>query len=455
MKQQLTKILLIAVLVISSQVAMAAEKALYAVVDGTSMTVKYGDPGENPKFENNVWNFSSPTVRESITAVTIDKSCESYDGTDLNALFSNFTQLETITDIDNLCTDDVEHLNHMFFGCQKLTEVNISAWNTSKVTSMASMFSGCSSLKRVDISSFSTTALVNCSEMFFNCTSLGAIVVGEGWNLSSLSAGVGENMFYSCTELKTYDGTLYDASKLGEAYAKVGDGGYLTAPTLSLNTTEGSGKRWTTFYHGYLTYTIDDSEKACAYTGEIKSLGSVGKLTLHKLGKTIPAGQAVIIATETTNEAIAMTVDNTATATVTGTNNLHGLDIRTNVKEIEKKYTSTDGEYNWGNARLLVLGKVGDDVKMCRYKKVNSDAPDLYMPAHKAYIVVDFTNNHFDSLDMSLEEDDATGISEVKDDETQVAQGDDAWYTLGGMRLQGKPGAVGMYVSNGKKIIIK
>ena len=44
------------------------------------------------------------------------------------------------------------------------------------------------------------------------------------------------------------------------------------------------------------------------------------------------------------------------------------------------------------------------------------------------------------------------GISGVT---TDLRSGDDGWYTIDGRRLAGKPTQSGIYINNGKKILIK
>ena len=47
---------------------------------------------------------------------------------------------------------------------------------------------------------------------------------------------------------------------------------------------------------------------------------------------------------------------------------------------------------------------------------------------------------------------DPTGIAEVKNQESKM---NDAWYTLGGRLLNGKPTKSGLYIHNGRKVVIK
>ena len=54
-------------------------------------------------------------------------------------------------------------------------------------------------------------------------------------------------------------------------------------------------------------------------------------------------------------------------------------------------------------------------------------------------------------LDFGDEE--ATGILEVSADSIEMT--DDAWYSLDGVRLSGKPAQRGIYINNGNKVVIK
>jgi surface protein len=40
-------------------------------------------------------------------------------------------------------------MQEMFYNCSKLTELDLSSWNTSRVTNMTNMFRGCSKLKTI------------------------------------------------------------------------------------------------------------------------------------------------------------------------------------------------------------------------------------------------------------------------------------------------------------------
>ena len=54
----------------------------------------------------------------------------------------------------------------MFGSCKKIKNLDLSSFNTNKVTNMSSMLYECSSLKEINLSSFNTDKVTNMSGMF-------------------------------------------------------------------------------------------------------------------------------------------------------------------------------------------------------------------------------------------------------------------------------------------------
>lgn len=78
------------------------------------------------------------------------------------------------------------------------------------------------------------------------------------------------------------------------------------------------------------------------------------------------------------------------------------------------------------------------------------------LPAGKAYLRLPTrsisTMSHARSFNWIFEDDAPTGIQEVQPADGQAA---DAWYTLDGVRMNGKPTSSGIYINNGRKHVIK
>jgi surface protein len=89
-------------------------------------------------------------------------------------------------------------LASMFFGCNSLTSLDLSGFNTSDVTNMYDMFLGCSNLTSLDLSGFKTLNVTNMREMFYKCSSLTSLDL-SGFN--TLMVTNMSSMFYDCSSL--------------------------------------------------------------------------------------------------------------------------------------------------------------------------------------------------------------------------------------------------------------
>ena len=99
----------------------------------------------------------------------------------------------------------------MFYDCSKLTSLDVSGFDTSKVKRMGFMFNNCNSLKNIDLRSFDTSSLdgetyngssstaigVDVNYMFRYCDNLESIIIGDKFNRLD-----GYDMFYGCNKLK-------------------------------------------------------------------------------------------------------------------------------------------------------------------------------------------------------------------------------------------------------------
>ena len=63
-------------------------------------------------------------------------------------------------------------INHIFYECKSLSNLDLSNFNTQNVTNMRSMFYECKSLSNLDLSNFNTQNVTDMSNMFSFCKSL-------------------------------------------------------------------------------------------------------------------------------------------------------------------------------------------------------------------------------------------------------------------------------------------
>jgi hypothetical protein len=125
---------------------------------------------------------------------------------------------------------------------------------------------------------------------------------------------------------------------------------------------------------------------------------------------------------------------------ISGTNDLRGVNVDTPVADIRSSL---------GTGTLYVLGMttVGDDEHFGFHRYTGEE-----MAAHKAYV---FVSGSQSARSLTMVFDDATGIESLTPDAAPKAQAAQHWFTLDGRRLQAKPTAPGIYVNNGKKVVIK
>lgn len=164
------KQLLLLVIMMLSMGAQAGE-VLYAEIDGTNMSLKCGESAPDGTAKYTGSDEWSRSFSNTITTATIDASCTSYSGTTLAWLFCGFTQLETITSLNNLNTTNVTSMMAMFCDCNALTSLDLSSFNTANVTIMAGMFFQCTKLTTIYANNWDTDNVAEGSDMFVGCTS--------------------------------------------------------------------------------------------------------------------------------------------------------------------------------------------------------------------------------------------------------------------------------------------
>ena len=190
--------------------------------------------------------------------------------------------------------------------------------------------------------------------------------------------------------------------------------------TLTVNAKEHNGMYWATHYNTTTGYKITN-DKACAYTATFEN----NTLTLHKLGKVIPAATAVILVGE--DAEINMAVENASAVEYTVSNDLKGVEVSTPLTSL-------------GEGDFFVMGKQEDSFGFFKYNGTN-------MPAHKAYLQAEGTSNAR-GINMVFD-DNATALTQVESEKRKV----EGYYDLQGRKVT-QP-TKGVYIVNGKKIVIK
>ena len=117
----------------------------------------------------------------------------------------------------------------MFYECKGLASLDLSSFNTAKVTEMSLMFRSCD-MTSLDVSGFNTANVTKMSGMFYGCAKLNTIYVGSEWSTAAVKEGDG--LFTACWKLVGGQGTKFQSGKDDYTYAHIDGGaanpGYLT-----------------------------------------------------------------------------------------------------------------------------------------------------------------------------------------------------------------------------------
>ena len=114
--------------------------------------------------------------------------------TNLTATFS-YSNLGSIN-VSNWDTSKVTTMINTFSYCRNISKLDISNWNTSNVTNMRGMFYYCNSLKSLDISKWDTSKVLDMSGMFQECTQIETPLDVSKWNTSKVTTM--KSMFEYC-----------------------------------------------------------------------------------------------------------------------------------------------------------------------------------------------------------------------------------------------------------------
>ena len=152
----------------------------------------------------NPWKDASSKIKKVIFVDEIVPVSTGY-------LFYKFSNLEDVQKIENLNTIKVNNMEFMFYECSKITNIDLSTFDTSNVTSMRSMFWGCSGITSLDLSGFNISNVTNMTNMFYGCTALESIYFDRFEEMNVEKMG---NMFTNCSSLTSLDLSGFDTSNV-------------------------------------------------------------------------------------------------------------------------------------------------------------------------------------------------------------------------------------------------
>ena len=135
------------------------------------------------------------------------------DTSKVESMDSMFEEASGLTNLDlsKWDTSKVTKMNSMFSGARGLTNLDIGKWNTSQVTNMKSMFYRAKDLTNLDIGKWDTNQVTDMSSMFSGARGLTNLDIGK-WNTSKVTDMA--LMFFSTKGLTNLDIGKWDTSKV-------------------------------------------------------------------------------------------------------------------------------------------------------------------------------------------------------------------------------------------------
>ena len=333
--------------------------------------------------------------------------------------------------------------NGVFIDCEKLTSITVAEGNAnySNDTNGVLFNKDKTTLikypKGNNADSYKIPASVTsiCEKAFAGCEDLETVTLpdnvtsigDDAFNNTALTSigipasvtSIGKGAFHLCSSLASV--TLNSNPTIGEEAFF-----YNTTVTMNLAAAEVGGAHWTTFNNNYGNFQADENTEV--YKGTV----SGSELVLTPISdKIVNAGNAVIL--KSTDKPV-MTLTTTNSSGDFTDNALKGLSERT---EIATSAYSANTIYVMGNTAKNGFG-------FHRYT-------GAYMPANKAFLALGSGSSA--PLRMVIDdEEETTGVASMADGIDNMS---DEWYTLDGRKLNGKPTAKGLYIVNGKKVMIK
>lgn len=192
---------------------------------------------------------------------------------------------------------------------------------------------------------------------------------------------------------------------------------------------------------GYATY-CSDKALDFSHTEGLKAyiVTSDGSTTGYTQVTDVPANTGLLLKASADNYDAYIVG---SSSTDVSTNKLVGVTTATGI------YATTEGKTNF------VLKNGAQGVGFYKVKAYNDGNPDFTVKANSAYLSVALSLGARENSFFGLpgEEGETTGIHSVENGQLTNENGN--WYTLGGQKMNGKPATKGIYIINGKKVVVK
>ena len=405
----------------------------------------------------NMPNWNNDAVRNTCTRVVFDESFAEARPKSLCQWFSLMVKLEEIDGIQNL--------------------------NTSEVTNMGLTFLSCILLESLDLSGFNVSQVSNTTAMFNGCSSLNTIYSDNIWNVAT-----SEQMFYGCKKL--VGAASYSSSKNGGEMANPVTGYFTSRTTLADNMDNAPVLAERNHYYGHVTlsgrtlykdgcwntlclpFSLTEGQVSTQLAPEaLMELDTDGTYDGHKTGFTvstntlylyfknatsIEAGKPYLVKWANTGENISnpvfynVTLSSTTPTLVTSTDKGDDLgNVSFTGTYSPKDIFTTEKTTLYLDANNHLCYPWGEDMTSFTINSFRA-----YFQLNNGFVCGEpgstGTINNF-VLNFGEETNGIEEISNLKPQTSNPA----SWFTLDGRKLSGKPTQKGIYVNNGRKVVMK
>ncbi len=209
MKLSLSKFINKTIKVLKDEINIT-ENGIYDVSDYAKANVSISSQETPIVFPSNI-SFGNSDFTSTNT-----KWIENADASNVISLQNAFgytTNLEKL-DLSKWNTNKVTNVSYMFTR-SSLKEINISGWNAEKITNASYMCGNSSSLNTLKMNGWSVSGITTMSNMFSGCTNLSILEMND---LDTSHVTNMENCFFSCSNLTSLDLSSFDTSSVSSFY---------------------------------------------------------------------------------------------------------------------------------------------------------------------------------------------------------------------------------------------
>ena len=155
--------------------------------------------------------FSEPSEQKIKNILKLDlSSFDTSKVTNMGYMFYNISNPATL-DLSNFDTSQVTDMGSMFARVASLITLDLSSFDTSQVRSMHSMFSAMFNLTTLNLSHFDTSKVTDMAGMFYSVSTLRTLNLS---NFDTSQVTDMNHMFYNMSNLTTLNLSSFDTSKV-------------------------------------------------------------------------------------------------------------------------------------------------------------------------------------------------------------------------------------------------